>query len=890
MLKKLGIWLVILIVKGCLRLRYRVHVRGAEALKDLKKGTLFLPSHPAEIDPIILMSILYGKFQPKSLVVEHFYYLTGVTFLMKLIGAMPIPDMMDRASNKWKEQKVKKVFADIRDALEGGDNFLIYPAGKLRISSGEKIGGASFVHDLIEACPDVNIVLIRTTGLWGSRFSKAVWSTRPDFGKILWNGIKSVFKNGIFFTPKRDVLVEIEVAGSAFPRKAPRLEMNKYLETWYNTPDIEPVKLVSDLFWKESLPATVSQEKETAPQTALVVAPEIEKEVIKKISEICKQSPEKITRSSHLSLDLGLDSLDAADLYLFVENKYDLENLAESSIETVGDLLRVIVEREEHILEYPDESARSIWPEEKGRPVAGVSQGKTVQESFLRACHRMGGFAACADGLNGVMSYRRFKLGVLILAKKIKKLDGDYVGVLLPSSSSAYLVILAILLAKKIPVMLNWTVGIRALEHCVKSCALKVVLSSRRFLNNLKNADIEPVHDLLLLLEEMKETISWRDKLSGIYNLLKDPETLLNDFDLGDVRETDSCVILFTSGTETLPKGVPLSHHNILSNLQAGFSCVDFNLKDIFYSVLPPFHSFGFSVTGLFPLLTGMRAYYSPDPTDYRTMAHQIAKWQATVFCCAPTFIKGVFQVATKEDLASLRYIVSGAEKTPQELFDYVDKLGGGKELIEGYGITECAPIVAITRPGKLKKGVGRPIPGVEICTLDFETNTPLPLGKEGEICIRGPNVFYGYLNVKKSPFITIQGKKWYRSGDRGALDHEGNLIISGRLKRFAKIGGEMVSLGGLEEEICRLAIDKKWPLPLKLEGPPLAVAVLEKESEKPSIVLFATFDISKEEVNTALRENGHGKIVKIGEVRKVGQIPLTGTGKTHYRALDEML
>lgn len=121
-------------------------------------------------------------------------------------------------------------------------------------------------------------------------------------------------------------------------------------------------------------------------------------------------------------------------------------------------------------------------------------------------------------------------------------------------------------------------------------------------------------------------------------------------------------------------------------------------------------------------------------------------------------------------------------------------------------------------------------------------------------------------------------------------MDHDGNLSISGRLKRFAKIGGEMVSLGGLEEEICLLALDKKWPIPLQSEGPALAVSVLEKESEKPTIVLFTTFDISREEVNQALREHGHGAIIKIGEVRKIGQIPLTGTGKTHYRALDELL
>ncbi|MFS8563770.1 MAG: hypothetical protein LVR00_05425 [Rhabdochlamydiaceae bacterium] len=147
-----------------------------------------------------------GKFQPHSLVIEHFYYLPGIRYLMELVGAIPIPDMMDRVSNKWKEKKIERLFSDIQEQLREGDNFLIYPAGKLRVSNGEKIGGASLVHNLVQACPDLNIVLIRTTGLWGSRFSKAVSGSRPDFGKVLIEGIKSIFKNGIFFTPKRDVL------------------------------------------------------------------------------------------------------------------------------------------------------------------------------------------------------------------------------------------------------------------------------------------------------------------------------------------------------------------------------------------------------------------------------------------------------------------------------------------------------------------------------------------------------------------------------------------------------------------------------------------------------------------------------------------------------------
>jgi len=162
--------------------------------------------------------------------------------------------------------------------------------------------------------------------------------------------------------------------------------------------------------------------------------------------------------------------------------------------------------------------------------------------------------------------------------------------------------------------------------------------------------------------------------------------------------------------------------------------------------------------------------------------------------------------------------------------------------------------------------------------------------GQEGEICIHGPNVFKGYLGTDKNPFIDLDGRHWYLSGDIGRLEPDGTLILSGRLKRFVKIGGEMVSLGGLEEELLKMASEKKWLPSIKDDAPPLAVAVLEKNGDKPLIVLFSTFDVNKEEINQMLRDRGYGDIVKIADVRKVPLIPITGAGKTHYHALDELL
>ncbi|MGE5196360.1 MAG: AMP-binding protein, partial [Anaerolineae bacterium] len=369
---------------------------------------------------------------------------------------------------------------------------------------------------------------------------------------------------------------------------------------------------------------------------------------------------------------------------------------------------------------------------------------------------------------------------------------------------------------------------------------------------------------------------------------LKKPKKLLHKLDLAQIKAEHTTVILFTSGTESLPKGVPLSHGNILSNQRAALSCADINADDVMYSVLPPFHSFGFSATGLLPLLAGLRVCYAPDPTDGRGMAEDIHHWQATLFCCAPSFMRALFTASDPNLLQSVRLFVGGAEKVSEELFEEVAALGSGHELIEGYGITECSPIVTLNRQGHPKRGVGQPLPGIELIVIDPETEGTLALGQEGEVCIAGPSVFSGYLGGLSSPFITRLGRRWYRSGDRGYLESDGSLILTGRLKRFVKIGGEMISLGGLEEEILHLAKEKKWTS-FPTEGPPLAVSAVEQEMGKPLIILFATFDISKDEVNFALKESGYGRLVKIAEVKRIEQIPLTGTGKTHYRLLDEL-
>jgi long-chain-fatty-acid--[acyl-carrier-protein] ligase len=220
-------------------------------------------------------------------------------------------------------------------------------------------------------------------------------------------------------------------------------------------------------------------------------------------------------------------------------------------------------------------------------------------------------------------------------------------------------------------------------------------------------------------------------------------------------------------------------------------------------------------------------------------------------------------------------------------LYERVNQLKTGAKIIEGYGITECSPIISLTPPNLPPVGVGHLLSNVSVRIVEPTTNLPLPLSSEGEICVCGPNVFSGYLGNPRSAFIEIDGKKWYRTGDIGHIDAEENLIISGRLRRFAKIGGEMISLGAIEEVLCKELLRQQRISP---DVPSLAVVADERDSEKPQFILFTTHPMQLNEANDILRDAGFSRLIKISLVRQIPEIPLLGIGKTDYRSLQTLI
>lgn len=900
--KWLGFTLLYLI-RFALWFRYRVTIKGLDQMNpshlNKKGGVLFLPNHPTFfVDPTLISLSIWTRYPIRPVIVEYMFYAPVINKMMRFMNALPIPEFIE-SSNSLKRRKTEQALHSIEEGLRKGDNFLIYPAGKTKQQAHEVVSGSG-VHTILQAVPEANVVLVRITGLWGSRFSRALTAGKapPAMATtILW-GIKKALLSLLFFLPRRPVTLEFVPAPPDFPFNGSRLEMNRYLENWYNKQagDIpypegqtgEPISLVSYSLWKEEFPEIQKREIKAEEYELSKIPQGIKTQILKKLSEMTSTPAHEIRSDMNLAADLGLDSLDGAELVTFLDDQYNVRGVPVKELTTVGRLMAIaasqlVFEKEEN----DAENGSLSWKKESCRPHkrASLPEGKTIPEVFLNACNKWAHEEICADQVAGILTYAQAKMRVLLLAEHIRRFPGIYVGILLPSSVAAYLLILACQLAGKIPLLVNWTMGKRHLESVCELTNVKVILSSWAFIDRLENVDLGPIEDRIVLLEDMRKEFTLKDKLKAFIRSKYRTSSLLSLFSKEPQNEESLAVLLFTSGTENMPKGVPLSHKNILFDQRTALQVAKLYEDDILLGILPPFHSFGFTVSGILTLLTGIRTIYSPDPTDGPKLVKLIDAWKATIVCGAPTFLKGIFASSHGDELKSMRLCVSGAERIPEEIFAYVEKIKGCK-VYEGYGITECSPIISINIDHARTRGVGYLIPGMEGLIVHVETHEPLPHGEKGLILVRGDNVFAGYINPDiHSPFLTIDGKTWYVTGDLGYFEPTGELVLAGRLKRFIKIGGEMISLSAVEEVLQNKSREKGFSVP---DGPLLAVVDKEENGEKNKIVVFVRFSTSVDELNSFLRAGGFSNLVKVHKVIPVDAIPLMGSGKIFYRELEK--
>ena len=300
------------------------------------------------------------------------------------------------------------------------------------------------------------------------------------------------------------------------------------------------------------------------------------------------------------------------------------------------------------------------------------------------------------DARSSVLSWEEVRFRVILLARYITTLDGAHIGLLFPASVGGSLATMATILAGKVPVFLNWTSGKRALLHACESTNLSTIISSQSFLD-IVQTDLAFLEEKLLFIEDLREALSLRDKLAA-KRLARDSLPQISEaFGLNRKRAHDPAVVLFTSGSEALPKGVVLTHENILANIRGVLDAFPLRNEDVLLGFLPTFHSFGLTICTILPLVTGLRVAYHPNPNESRKIAKAIEAWGATMMAGTPTFLRSILQAGTPEQFTTLRTLISGAERAPQDLFDKVNALPHNVDVIEGYGITECSPVVSIT-------------------------------------------------------------------------------------------------------------------------------------------------------------------------------------------------
>jgi long-chain-fatty-acid--[acyl-carrier-protein] ligase len=863
-----------------------VEIRGLEQLAGRQKGILFLPNHAAYIDNPILLIHLWPRFAMHPVAGARFHRVPILGALLRWTGALAIHDLKKNV-NGFKIRQTQQVLEEIVAGLRRGENFMLSPAGQTKSGSKEVLGASSGVHAIMSRLPEVDVALIRVTGLWGSSFSRVITGVAPVLGDVVWAGIKAVIKNGLLFTPRRKVTIEIVLNPPQLPRRGSRLELNRFLEDWYNQYPLEngervaeePLVLVPYQFWS-SKTLEVRAQSRSDRKASVIVSDEVREKVYREIRRIAENPALKVVPESSLALDLGFDSINLAELMAYLSRHFSAKDLELESLKMVQDVLDAAAGAAMGSSGL-EEAHQVPWPEEPGRPSPEAPRADTVARAFLEVCDRMGDAAAMRDETAGILSYRKTKRAALVLAEYLRRFPEERIGLLLPASCGAAIVYLALLLANKVPVFINWTLGPRYVEEMVKISGVDRILSSWKFLDRAPNVDWGDATGMAVLLEDVREALSLRMKLRGLFLSWLSAAKIAARLQL---REGVGA-ILFTSGSEAVPKAVPLSNRNLL---YAPGTVVPFIgpifSSDCLFGLLPPFHVFGLVFAILTPVLSGARVAFYPNPTDGRALAERIDRWCVTILPSAPTFLKGLFALANSEQMRSLRWIFSGAEKAPPELKQRIEELGVTAEFMEGYGITECSGIVSLNRPDRPKKGVGQIGPGTEVCTVHPETKEVLTPGTEGELCVRGPGVFQGYLGDRPAPFLEARGKIWYRTGDLGFVDNEGYVTLSGRLKRFVKIGGEMVSLGAIEEALGGALIERGMA---SLDAPAVAVCPAHDDSH---LVVFATAALDKESANEILRQRGFSNLIKISSVKKVEEIPMMSTGKTNYRKLQGLV
>lgn len=501
---------------------------------------------------------------------------------------------------------------------------------------------------------------------------------------------------------------------------------------------------------------------------------------------------------------------------------------------------------------------------------------RTVFSALLDARRIHGGrHRVLEDVKRKPLTYNRLMAQSLALGRKLaeKTDEGETVGLLLPNLNGTVAAFLGLQVEGRVPAMLNYSAGTRNLLASCAAGNIRTVVTARQFVATAKLE--EAVAALsekarVIYLEDLSRELRAPDKIRALLAALT-----ADYWYRGKRRPDDPAVILFTSGSEGEPKGVVLSHANLLANREQLASRFDFNAQDVILNVLPVFHAFGLTAGTLLPLLSGMRLFLYPSPLHYRIIPEVAYDINATILFGTNTFLHGYAKHAHPYDFYSVRYVFAGAEKLQSDTRRiWMEKFG--LRVLEGYGATETSPVLSANTPMYYREGtVGRFFPGVQ-----WRVEEVPGVAEGGRLHVAGPNVMLGYLRSGRpgelEPPASRYGIGWYDTGDIVRIDAEGFITVVGRVKRFAKIGGEMVSLTAVEELASRI-----WP------GQRHAAIVLSDPKKGEKIILATEYkNADRAELTARAQQEGLGELCLPKDIRVLKELPLLATGKVDYPAL----
>lgn len=513
----------------------------------------------------------------------------------------------------------------------------------------------------------------------------------------------------------------------------------------------------------------------------------------------------------------------------------------------------------------------------------------------LRGLKKHSRSAEIIDGFDGgVLRFDKLLAVAIVLSKIIKKsTKKKRVGIILPPGKGGILTNVAVLLAGKIPVNLNFTAGEKAIASCIQQADLDKFISADPFVRKMSSFNWPPNRQMILIdriLPDVKKSIILWLGLSKILSA----GMLASILHVPRKGGSKEAVLLFTSGSSGDPKGVVLSHRNVLANVNQFGARIDLKSSDRVLGCLPLFHSFGCTVTMWYPMIEGVSLVTYPSPLETVKLAELIEKYQVSLVLATPTFLRGYLRRAKKEQFESVKLVITGAEKLPQKVADSFMKRFG-KPVLEGYGLTETSPVTNVnipdpdvsdarnpSLPNHRPGSVGMFIPGVAARITDPETHEPLPLHESGMIWLRGSNIFEGYLNEPEKTASVMQNG-WFMTGDIGRVDEDGFLYIEGRLSRFSKIGGEMVPHETVEDLVNKSLGNTDDERKIAIVGVP------DEAKGEALILLSADPDVDLKNLRTSLLGEGVAALWIPKKIVDVEEIPILASGKLDIKGCENL-